>query len=553
MPTNESLLDERALSKLKWRCRRGLLENDLLIEKFFAQHETSLTVRQAKGMNDLMELSDNDLLDLLLKRKEPLTLSDNAARDFSSTPEAIDVLALLRPAPQAFAPLTAPPDPTRKKPIMKLADNKATLSFSNGSPSVDLPVYEGSVGPNVVDIRKLYAQTGMFTYDPGFLSTAACQSAITYIDGDKGELLYRGYPIEQLATNCDYLETCHLLLYGELPNGEQKKDFVSRVTNHTMVNEQMQFFLRGFRRDAHPMAIMTGLVGALSAFYHDSTDINNPEHREISAIRLIAKMPTLVAMAYKYTVGQPYIYPKNDLSYAGNFLHMMFATPCEPFKVNPVLERAIDRIFTLHADHEQNASTSTVRLCGSSGTNPFAAIAAGVACLWGPAHGGANEAALNMLGDIQKNGGIEKIGDFIKQVKDKNSGVKLMGFGHRVYKNYDPRAKLMQETCKEVLHEMGLENDPLFKLAMALEKIALEDDYFVSRKLYPNVDFYSGIVQRAIGIPVPLFTAIFALARTVGWIAQLNEMIGDPEYKIGRPRQLFTGSSARDVKPLAQR
>ena len=553
MPTNESLLDERALSKLKWRCRRGLLENDLLIEKFFAQHETSLTVRQAKGMNDLMELSDNDLLDLLLKRKEPLTLSDNAARDFSSTPEAFDVLALLRPAPQAFAPLTAPPDPTRKKPIMKLADNKATLSFSNGSPSVDLPVYEGSVGPNVVDIRKLYAQTGMFTYDPGFLSTAACQSAITYIDGDKGELLYRGYPIEQLATNCDYLETCHLLLYGELPNGEQKKDFVSRVTNHTMVNEQMQFFLRGFRRDAHPMAIMTGLVGALSAFYHDSTDINNPEHREISAIRLIAKMPTLVAMAYKYTVGQPYIYPKNDLSYAGNFLHMMFATPCEPFKVNPVLERAIDRIFTLHADHEQNASTSTVRLCGSSGTNPFAAIAAGVACLWGPAHGGANEAALNMLGDIQKNGGIEKIGDFIKQVKDKNSGVKLMGFGHRVYKNYDPRAKLMQETCKEVLHEMGLENDPLFKLAMALEKIALEDDYFVSRKLYPNVDFYSGIVQRAIGIPVPLFTAIFALARTVGWIAQLNEMIGDPEYKIGRPRQLFTGSSARDVKPLAQR
>ena len=436
---------------------------------------------------------------------------------------------------------------------MKLAENKATLSFSNGSPSVDLPVYEGSVGPNVVDIRKLYAQTGMFTYDPGFLSTAACQSAITYIDGDKGELLYRGYPIEQLATNCDYLETCHLLLYGELPNSDQKTDFVSRVTNHTMVNEQMQFFLRGFRRDAHPMAIMTGLVGALSAFYHDSTDINNPEHREISAIRLIAKMPTLVAMAYKYTVGQPYVYPKNDLSYAGNFLHMMFATPCEPFKVNPVLERAIDRIFTLHADHEQNASTSTVRLCGSSGTNPFAAIAAGVACLWGPAHGGANEAALNMLGDIQKNGGIEKIGDFIKQVKDKNSGVKLMGFGHRVYKNYDPRAKLMQETCKEVLAEMGLEKDPLFKLAMALEKIALEDEYFVSRKLYPNVDFYSGIVQRAIGIPVPLFTAVFALARTVGWIAQLNEMIGDPEYKIGRPRQLFTGSSARDVKPLAQR
>ena len=436
---------------------------------------------------------------------------------------------------------------------MKLSDNKATLTFSNGSPSIELPVYQGSVGPDVVDIRKLYAQTGLFTYDPGFLSTAACQSAITYIDGDKGELLYRGYPIEQLATNCDYMETCHLLLYGELPNVTQKTDFVHRVTNHTMVNEQMQFFLRGFRRDAHPMAIMTGLVGALSAFYHDSTDITNPEHRDISAIRLIAKMPTLVAMAYKYTMGQPYMYPKNKLSYSGNFLHMMFATPCEEYKVNPELERALDRIFILHADHEQNASTSTVRLCGSSGTNPFAAIAAGVACLWGPAHGGANEAALNMLGDIQKNGGIEKIGEFIKQVKDKNSGVKLMGFGHRVYKNYDPRAKLMQETCKEVLLEMGLQNDPLFKLAMALEKIALEDDYFVSRKLYPNVDFYSGIVQRAIGIPVPLFTAIFALARTVGWIAQLNEMIGDPEYKIGRPRQLFIGSTQRDVKPIAQR
>ena len=436
---------------------------------------------------------------------------------------------------------------------MKLAENKATLSFSNGSPSVELPVYQGSVGPDVVDIRKLYAQTGMFTYDPGFLSTASCQSAITYIDGDKGELLYRGYPIEQLATNCDFLETCHLLLYGELPNAEQKPAFTKLVTNHTMVNEQMQFFLRGFRRDAHPMAIMTGLVGALSAFYHDSTDINNPAHREISAIRLIAKMPTLVAMAYKYTVGQPYMYPRNDLSYAGNFLHMMFATPCEEYKVNPVLERALDRIFILHADHEQNASTSTVRLCGSSGTNPFAAIAAGVACLWGPAHGGANEAALNMLYDIQREGGVEKIGEFIKKVKDKNSSVKLMGFGHRVYKNYDPRAKLMQETCNEVLTELGLEKDPLFKLAKELEKIALEDEYFVSRKLYPNVDFYSGIVQRAIGIPVPLFTAVFALARTVGWIAQLNEMIGDPEYKIGRPRQLFSGSTPRDVPPLAKR
>ena len=436
---------------------------------------------------------------------------------------------------------------------MKLADNKATLSFSNGTPSIDLPVYHGSVGPDVVDIRKLYAQTGMFTYDPGFLSTAATQSAITYIDGDKGELMYRGYPIEQLATNCDFMETCHLLLYGDLPNAVQKKDFSSLVTNHTMVHEQMQFFLRGFRRDAHPMAIMTGLVGALSAFYHDSTDINNAEHREISAIRLIAKMPTLVAMAYKYTIGQPYMYPKNSLSYSGNFLHMMFANPCEEYKVNPVLERALDRIFILHADHEQNASTSTVRLCGSSGTNPFAAIAAGVACLWGPAHGGANEAALNMLGDIQKNGGVENIGDFIKQVKDKNSGVKLMGFGHRVYKNYDPRAKLMQETCKEVLQEMGLQNDPLFKLAKQLEKIALEDDYFVQRKLYPNVDFYSGIVQRALGIPVAMFTCVFALARTVGWIAQWAEMVGDPENKIARPRQLYAGAPNRNVLPIDKR
>ena len=436
---------------------------------------------------------------------------------------------------------------------MKLANYSATLSFSNGTPSIDIPVYNGSVGPDVMDIRKLYGQTGMFTYDPGFLSTASCQSAITYIDGDKGELLYRGYPIEQLATHCDFLETCHLLLYGELPNAQRKHEFTQTVTHHTMVHEQLQFFLRGFRRDAHPMAVLTGLVGALSAFYHDSTDINNPEHREVAAIRLIAKMPTLVAMAYKYGIGQPFLYPQNDLSYAGNFLRMMFGTPCEPYVVSPVLERAMDRIFTLHADHEQNASTSTVRLCGSSGTNPFAAIAAGVACLWGPAHGGANEACLNMLEDIQANGGIAKVGEFMEKVKDKNSGVKLMGFGHRVYKNYDPRAKLMQETCDEVLKELGLENDPLFKLAKALEKIALEDEYFVSRKLYPNVDFYSGIVQRAIGIPVNLFTGIFALARTVGWIAQLNEMIGDPEYKIGRPRQLFTGAVKRDVPPLNKR
>ncbi|MFY8130012.1 MAG: citrate synthase, partial [Burkholderiaceae bacterium] len=390
------------------------------------------------------------------------------------------------------------------------SEHKATLNFTDGTPSIDLPLYKGSIGPDVIDIRKLYGATGKFTYDPGFLSTASCNSSITYIDGDKGELLYRGYPIEQLATQCDYLETCYLILYGDLPNPAQKADFVKRVTTHTMVHEQMQFFLRGFRRDAHPMAVMTGLAGAMSAFYPDSMNLHDARQREISAIRLIAKMPTLVAMAYKYTVGQPFVYPKNDLSYAGNFMRMMFATPCEDYKVNEVLARAMDRIFILHADHEQNASTSTVRLCASSGTNPFAAIAAGVACLWGPAHGGANEACLTMLNEIQAQGGVEKIGDFIAKVKDKNSNVRLMGFGHRVYKNHDPRAKLMRETCHEVLGELGLQDDPLFKLAMTLEKIALEDEYFVSRKLYPNVDFYSGIVQKAIGIPVPLFTAIFA-------------------------------------------
>src|SRR5262245_14429913 len=430
---------------------------------------------------------------------------------------------------------------------------KATLTFTDGTPPLEVPIYKGSVGPDVIDIRALYNKTGKFTYDPGFLSTAACNSTITYIDGDKGELLYRGYPIDQLATSCDFLEVCYLILTGELPNPEQRKDFVSRVTNHTMVHEQMQFFMRGFRRDAHPMSVLTGLVGALSSFYPDSINLWDEEQRRISAIRLIAKMPTLVAMSYKYTVGQPYTYPRNELSYSANFMRMMFATPCGDYRVSDVLVRARDRSFILHADHEQNASTSTVRLCASSGTNPFAAIAAGVACLWGPAHGGANEAALNMLYEIQANGGVQKIGEFIAKVKDKNSSVRLMGFGHRVYKNYDPRAKLMRETSYEVLGELGLQDDPLFKLAMALEKIALEDDYFVARKLYPNVDFYSGIVQKAIGIPVSLFTAIFALARTVGWIAQLNEMIADPEYKIGRPRQLYAGSPSRNVLPLSKR
>jgi citrate synthase len=353
--------------------------------------------------------------------------------------------------------------------------------------------------------------------------------------------------------NCDFLETCYLLLHGELPNPTKKAEFVSTVTNHTMVHEQMQFFFRGFRRDAHPMSVLVGTVGALASFYHDSLDINDPKHRDVSAIRLVAKMPTLVAMAYKYSVGQPFVYPRNDLSFSANFMRMMFATPAADYKVNDVLVRALDRILILHADHEQNASTSTVRLAGSSGANPFACIAAGIACLWGPAHGGANEAALQMLQDIQRDGGVEKIGEFVAKVKDKNSNVKLMGFGHRVYKNYDPRAKLMRETCHEVLNELGLQNDPLFKLAMALEKIALEDEYFVSRKLYPNVDFYSGIVQSALGIPVSLFTGIFAMARTVGWIAQWKEMISDPEQKIGRPRQLFVGSPRRDVPPMAKR
>ena len=429
---------------------------------------------------------------------------------------------------------------------------KGKANISVGDKALEAPVYGGTIGPDVVDIRALYGKTGMFTYDPGFLSTAACASKITYIDGDKGVLLYRGYPIEQLAVNCDFLEVCYLLLNGELPNGEQKKTFDWTVTRHTMVHEQLARLYQGFRRDSHPMAVMVGVVGALSAFYHDSLDINDPAHREISAFRLIAKLPTIVAMAYKYNMGQPFIYPRNDLSYTANFMRMMFGFPTEEYEVNDVLVRALDRIFILHADHEQNASTSTVRLAGSSGANPFACIASGIACLWGPAHGGANEAALQMLIDLQKEGGVAKIGEFVKKVKDKNSGVKLMGFGHRVYKNYDPRAKLMQETTREVLEAVGT-NDPLLELARALEKVALEDEYFVSRKLYPNVDFYSGIVQRALGIPTSMFTCIFALARTVGWIAQWNEMISDPEQKIGRPRQLYTGSPQRDVVAIAKR
>jgi citrate synthase len=428
-------------------------------------------------------------------------------------------------------------------------EKTATLKLPDGK-TLEFPVLSGSIGPTVVDIRTLYGKSGMFTYDPGFLSTASCSSNITYIDGDAGVLLYRGYPIEQLAQHCDFLEVCYLLLNGELPDKREKDEFVGIVTHHTMVHEQLARLYQGFRRDAHPMAVMVGVVGALSAFYHDALDINNPQHRIISAFRLVAKMPTIVAMSYKYSIGQPFMYPKNNLSYTANFMRMMFGVPAEEYQVNDVLVRAMDRIFILHADHEQNASTSTVRLCGSSGANPYACIAAGIASLWGPAHGGANEACLEMLEEI---GDVSKVPEFLRKVKDKNSGVRLMGFGHRVYKNHDPRAKLMRETCHEVLNELGLHNDRLFKLALELERIALEDPYFVERKLYPNVDFYSGIVQRALGIPVAMFTCIFSLARTVGWIAQWQEMITDPEYKIGRPRQLYKGAPRREVKPLDQR
>jgi citrate synthase len=426
----------------------------------------------------------------------------------------------------------------------------ATISFDDGTAPVEFPVLSGTIGQDVVDIRTLQSKTGKFTYDPGFLSTASCRSEITYIDGDAGVLLYRGYPIEQLAEQCDFLEVCYLLLFGELPNRQQQQEFDNTVKRHTMVHEQLARFYTGFRRDSHPMAVLVGVVGALSAFYHDSLDLNNPEHRKISAFRLIAKMPTIVAMAYKYSIGQPFIYPLNSLSYSANFMHMMFAVPAAEYQIKPVLVKALDRIFILHADHEQNASTSTVRLAGSSGANPFACISSGIACLWGPAHGGANEACLNMLEEIRD---VSRVGEYIKKAKDKNSGFRLMGFGHRVYKNYDPRAKLMRQTCHEVLSELGLHDDRLFKLAMALEKIAIEDDYFVQRKLYPNVDFYSGIVQRALGIPNNMFTCIFALARTVGWVAQWNEMVGDPEQKIGRPRQLYTGPVQRAVVPIEKR
>ena len=414
----------------------------------------------------------------------------------------------------------------------------------------EFPVQAGTIGPEVIDIGKLYGQTKAFTYDPGFTSTAACQSAITYIDGDEGILLYRGYPIEQLAEKGDFLETCYLLYYGELPTAAQRKQFDKNITYHTMVHEQMAMFFRGFRRDAHPMAVMVAVVGAMAAFYHDSTDINDARQREIASHRMIAKIPTIAAMAYKYHIGQPFVYPRNDLDYAGNFLRMCFAVPCEDYAVNPVLARAMDRIFTLHADHEQNASTSTVRLAGSSGANPFACIAAGIACLWGPAHGGANEAALKMLEDI---GTVDKIPAFIERVKDKSSNIKLMGFGHRVYKNYDPRAKIMQTTAYEVFDALGVDDDPLLNVARELERIALSDEYFISRKLYPNVDFYSGITLRAMGFPTSMFTVLFAVARTIGWISQWKEMMSDPAQKIGRPRQLYVGPVRRDYVAVAKR
>ena len=439
---------------------------------------------------------------------------------------------------------------TKSAELATPAAETFTLTENSTGRTFELPVIKGTTGPDVIDVRKLYAETGCFTYDPGFTSTGSCESRITYIDGDAGILLYRGYPIEELAEQSDFMEVCYLLLYGNLPSVEEKEKFRRDITYHTMVNEQINYFFRGFRRDSHPMAVMCGVVGALSAFYHDSTDITDPHHRMVASHRLIAKMPTIAAMTYKYSLGQPFIYPRNDLKFSENLLHMMYATPCEEYSVNPVLARAMRRILILHADHEQNASTSTVRMAGSSGANPFACIAAGIASLWGPAHGGANEAVLNMFEEI---GSKDHIPEFIKRAKDKDDPFRLMGFGHRVYKNYDPRAKVMQKTCHEVLDELGMRDTPLLELAMELERIALEDEYFVEKKLYPNVDFYSGIIFRAMGIPTSMFTVLFAVARTVGWVAQWNEMIEDPLQKIGRPRQLYTGETQRRYTPIHQR
>ena len=429
-------------------------------------------------------------------------------------------------------------------------DESRTATLTVNGQEHELPMYSPSAGPDVIDIRKLYAQTGLFTYDPGFTSTASCDSTITFIDGNKGELLHRGYPIDQLAAKSHFLEVCYLLLYGELPSPTELEDFESRVTNHTMIHEQMMYLFRGFRRDAHPMAIMTGVVGAMSAFYHDSTDVSDAWQREVASIRMIAKMPTIAAMAYKYTIGQPFVYPRNDIDYASNFLRMCFAVPAEDYEVNPILSRAMDRIFTLHADHEQNASTSTVRLASSSGANPFACIAAGIACLWGPSHGGANQACLEMLREI---GSVDRISEYIEKAKDKDDPFRLMGFGHRVYKNTDPRATVLKQSADEVLELLGVENNPLLQVAKELEKVALNDAYFIEKKLFPNVDFYSGIILEAMGFPTSMFTPIFAVSRTVGWISQWKEMIGDPQMKIGRPRQLYLGATERDYVDIEKR
>ena len=429
-------------------------------------------------------------------------------------------------------------------------NNTYTLTDNGTGKSYELPVFPASIGPDVIDVRKLYADTDHFTYDPGFTSTGSCESKITYIEGDQGVLLYRGYAIADLADNSNFMETCYLLLYGELPTKEQQDKFEHDITYHTMLHEQLMFFFRGFRRDAHPMAVMCGVVGALSAFYHDSTDIADPKHRMVASYRLIAKMPTIAAMAYKFSIGQPFVYPRNDLNYAENFLYMMFSNPAEEYIINPIIAKAMDKILILHADHEQNASTSTVRLAGSSGANPFACISAGIASLWGPAHGGANEAVLNMLEEI---GDVKNIPEFIAKAKDKEDPFRLMGFGHRVYKNFDPRAKVLQQSCHDVLGELGITDEPLLDIAMELERIALEDPYFIEKKLYPNVDFYSGIIFRAIGIPTSMFTVLFSVARTVGWVAQWNEMIEDPSQKIGRPRQLYTGETGRDFVAVSDR
>ncbi len=438
-----------------------------------------------------------------------------------------------------------------KKAADSIATDKTfTLTDNSTGQSSELPVLHGTTGPDVIDVRKLYAQTGLFTFDPSYTSTASCKSRITFIDGDEGILMHRGYNIKELARKSTYMETCYLLLNGDLPTAEQLEEFTNSITRHTMVHDQMNYFFRGFRRDAHPMAVMVGVVGAMAAFYHDSLDIYDPKQREISAHRLIAKLPTLAAMTYKYSIGQPFMYPRNDLSYAENFLYQCFAVPAEPYKVNPVLAKAMDRILILHADHEQNASTSTVRLAGSSQANPFACIAAGIACLWGPAHGGANQEVLEMLAEI---GSVDRIPEYIKKAKDKDDPFRLMGFGHRVYKNFDPRAEIMRESCHEVLDELGVRNDPTLKLAMELERIALEDEYFISRKLFPNVDFYSGIILKAMGFPTSMFTVLFAVSRTVGWISQWKEMIEEPELRIGRPRQLYTGPAARDYVDIKKR